>query len=371
MPSNAEESNSQGARGRADMRLRRGARPAATGPQTADHGRPPLQIGILLPTREQAINGTYAAAPLIDFAKTAETLGFDSLWAGDSLTARPRLDPLIVLSAAAAATNRITVGTAALTPALRHPLIGANMIASLSHVAADRLILGLGSGFPMPETEEEFASVGASFQGRVGRLDEINALWRTAWRSGEEGEPGDFQGKFWQAENLDRLPSPAIPGGPPLWLAGSDTPKVLARVATRYDGWLPFLPDVDAYARARRRIAELAEEAGRGADAVVPALYATVTVNASESAAKAELEHYISHYYGRSLEQMRSIQAYAWGSAEKCAEWLGDYVRAGARHLVVRIGSLDPEPQLKEIAEVLLPAVRALGPSTTVGSTQS
>ncbi|MFE0385578.1 LLM class flavin-dependent oxidoreductase [Streptomyces bungoensis] len=360
MSSNAGESNSPGARGT--------ARATTAHPHPATAPESPLQIGILLPTREQAINGTYAAAPLLDFAKTAEALGFDSLWAGDSLTARPRLDPLVVLSAAAAATSRITVGTAALTPALRHPLIGANMIASLSHVAAGRLVLGLGSGFPMPETEEEFASVGASFQGRVGRLDEITALWRTAWRAGEEGEPAEFQGRYWLAENLDRLPSPAVPGGPPLWLAGSDTPKVLARAATRYDGWLPFLPDVDAYGRARRRIAELAAEAGR---TVTPALYATVTVNSSEAAARAELEHYISHYYGRSLEQMSSIQAYAWGSAEKCAEWLGGYVRAGARHLVVRIGSLDPEPQLKEIAEVLLPAVRALGSSTTVGSTQS
>ncbi|MEW2613225.1 LLM class flavin-dependent oxidoreductase [Streptomyces sp. NPDC047880] len=331
----------------------------------------PLHVGILLPTREQAINGTYAAAPLLGFARQAETLGFDSLWAGDSLTARPRLDPLVVLAAAAAATERITVGTAALTPALRHPLIGANMVASLSHVAAGRLVLGLGSGFPMPETEEEFASVGASFHGRVGRLDEITALWRTAWRAGQEGEPADFQGRYWQADHLDRLPSPATAGGPPLWLAGSDTPKVLARAATRYDGWLPFLPDPDAYGRARRRIAELAEEAGRPAGAVTPALYATITVNRDERAAEAELEHYISHYYGRSLDQMRTIQAYAWGSAEKCAEWLGGYVRAGARHLVLRIGSLDPEPQLKEIAEVLLPAVRALGPSTTVGSTQS
>ncbi|MFF7896354.1 LLM class flavin-dependent oxidoreductase [Streptomyces sp. NPDC007907] len=331
----------------------------------------PLHVGILLPTREQAINGTYAAAPLLDFARQAEALGFDSLWAGDSLTARPRLDPLVVLAAAAAATERITVGTAALTPALRHPLIGANMVASLSHVAAGRLVLGLGSGFPMPETEEEFASVGASFHGRVGRLDEITALWRTAWRAGQEGEPADFQGRYWQADHLDRLPSPATVGGPPLWLAGSDTPKVLARAATRYDGWLPFLPDPGAYGRARRRIAELAEEAGRPAGAVTPALYATITVNRDERAAEAELEHYISHYYGRSLDQMRTIQAYAWGSAEKCAEWLGGYVRAGARHLVLRIGSLDPEPQLKEIAEVLLPAVRALGPTTTVGSTQS
>ncbi|WP_031089561.1 LLM class flavin-dependent oxidoreductase, partial [Streptomyces sp. NRRL S-15] len=125
------------------------------------------------------------------------------------------------------------------------------------------------------------------------------------------------------------------------------------------------------YGRACRRIAELAGEAGRGPGAVTPALYATVTVNSDSTAARAELEHYISHYYGRSLEQMSAIQAYGWGSAEQCAEWLGGYVRAGARHLVLRIGSLDPQTQLKEVAEVLLPAVREIGRTLTDGGTKS
>ncbi|MGR8012330.1 LLM class flavin-dependent oxidoreductase [Streptomyces hypolithicus] len=315
-------------------------------------------IGVLLPTREQAISATFAAAPLLDFARRAEELGFDSLWAGDSLTARPRLDPLVVLSAAGAVTSRVTLGTAALTPALRHPLIGANLIASLDHVCASRLVLGLGSGFPMPETEAEFAAVGASFKGRAGRLDEITALWRHAWRSGEPGAPADFAGQYWQAEGLDRLPRPHRPGGPPLWLAGSDTPRVMERVARHYDGWLPFLPSAESYGRARRRIAELTASAGRPADAVTPALYATITVNENKDRARGELEHYIKHYYGRSLEQMAAVQAYTWGSAEECADALAAYVREGARHLVVRIGSFDPEPQLKQIADVLLPRLK-------------
>ncbi|WP_242705286.1 LLM class flavin-dependent oxidoreductase [Streptomyces griseocarneus] len=236
----------------------------------ADSTTTPLRIGVLLPTREQAITDSFAADPLLDFARQAEQLGFDSLWAGDSLTARPRLDPLVVLSAAGAVTSRVTLGTAALTPALRHPLVGANMISSLDHVCGSRLVLGLGSGFPMPETEAEFASVGASFKGRVGRLDDIVGLWRTAWGSDRPGAPTDYDGKYWQAEGLDRLPRPHRPGGPPLWLAGSDTPRVLERVARDYDGWLPFLPSAEAYGVARARIAELVEEAGRPADAVTP-----------------------------------------------------------------------------------------------------
>ncbi|WP_055522660.1 LLM class flavin-dependent oxidoreductase [Streptomyces graminilatus] len=320
----------------------------------------PVQLGVLLPTREQAIVGNFAASPLLDFARQAEELGFDSLWTGDSLTARPRLDPLVVLSAAGSVTRSITLGTAALTPALRHPLIGANMIASLDHVCGGRLVLGLGSGFPVPETEEEFAAVGASFAGRAGRLDEITSVWRTAWASGEPGAPSEFEGRHWQVRNLDKLPKPPRPDGPPLWLAGSDTERVLTRAARHYDGWLPFLPSAEAYGRAWRRLDELRAEAGRPAGAVRPAFYATITVNQNEKEAKRELEHYIEHYYGRSLEQMSAIQAYGWGSAESCAQWLAGYVREGVRHIVIRVGSLDPEPQLKEIAEVLLPAVRAL-----------
>ncbi|MYS81511.1 LLM class flavin-dependent oxidoreductase [Embleya scabrispora] len=314
-------------------------------------------FGILLPTREQAIVGAPDARPLIDFAIRAELLGFDSLWAGDSLIARARLDPLVVLSAAAAATHRIGLGTAALTPALRHPLIGANLITSVDHVAAGRLTLGLGSGFPIPETEREFAAVGAVYTGRAGRLDEIVDLWRRAWCSGESGIPTDFAGRHPQAADLDLLLRPARIGGPPLWLAGSDTPAVLRRVARRYDGWLPYLPSVSAYARAWQRIQELVHKAGRPADAVTPGLYATVNVNRDEAAAEAELEHYAQRYYRRSLAEMAQIQAYCWGSAAKCANWLSAYVSAGARHIVIRVGSLEPAGQLEEIAERVLPAI--------------
>jgi alkanesulfonate monooxygenase SsuD/methylene tetrahydromethanopterin reductase-like flavin-dependent oxidoreductase (luciferase family) len=315
-------------------------------------------VGVLLPTREQSIVGALDAPALIDFATEAELLGFDSLWAGDSLVARARLDPLVVLSAVAAATHRVTLGTAALTPALRHPLIGANMITSLDHVASRRLVLGLGSGFPIPETEREFAAVGASFAHRAGRLDDTVGLWRSAWHSGEPAAPHDYHGRYLAADDLDRLPPPARPGGPPLWLAGSDTPAVLDRVARRYDGWLPFLPSTSAYRDAWQRIEELREEAGRPAGAVVPALYATINVNPDGATARAELETYVRGYYRNSLEAMSGIQAYGWGSAEQCAQWLAGYVEAGARHIVIRIGSLTPARHLKEIAETVLPAIR-------------
>jgi alkanesulfonate monooxygenase SsuD/methylene tetrahydromethanopterin reductase-like flavin-dependent oxidoreductase (luciferase family) len=314
-----------------------------------------LKVGILLPTREAAILGRYSVAPLLDLAQQVEELGFDSVWAGDSLLARPRLDPLIVLSACAAVTRRVVLGTAALTAALRHPLIGANMLASLEHVAPGRLRVGVGAGFPVPESEHEFGALGVPFRGRSARLDETVRLWKQTWTRGSA-----FHGAIWDLDGLDRLPGPATPGGPRVWLAAGATAPVLGRTAALYDGWLPFLPDPEEYRRAWSRITQLAECVGRAADAIEPGLYATVHLDADRARAEARLEEYVQGYYGRSLEFMSAIQAYHHGSAEQCARWLARFVNAGARHLVLRVGALDPGRQLDLIAGELLPALRAI-----------
>lgn len=320
-----------------------------------------VKVGILLPTREATILGRYSVAPLLDLAQQVEDLGFDSVWAGDSLLARPRLDPLIVLSACAAVTHRVVVGTAALTAALRHPLIGANMLTSLEHAAPGRLRVGVGAGFPVPESEHEFSAVGVPFSRRSARLDETVRLWKQAWACGSGiSSRSRFHGEIWDVDDLGRLPGPATPGGPAVWLAAGATPPVLARTAALYDGWLPFVPDPEEYRRAWHRITRLAEDAGRAAGAIEPGLYATVHLDADQARAEARLEEYVQGYYGRSLDLMSAIQAYHHGSAEECARWLARFVDAGARHLVLRVGALEPGRQLGLIASELLPALRAI-----------
>lgn len=309
------------------------------------------KIGVLLPTRELAMIGSYEMAPLLSFAEQAEAAGYDSVWTGDSLMARPRLDPFIVLAGVAAVTSRITLGTAACTAVLRQPVIGANLVASLDQASGGRLVLGLGAGFPVPETAQEFAAVGVPFAERVGRLDETVTVWRQAWCSKHDSAQASYRGRYWELDNLDRLPPPIGPGGPKLWLASGDTPRVLDRVARLYDGWLPFLPSPDAYAQAWCRIVELAGEHGRSADEITPGIYATIAVNDNRERARAELENYLKHYYGRPLEVMSTIQAYCYGTVEECVEWLAKYVRSGARHIVVRIASLGSDLPLKEIIE--------------------
>jgi alkanesulfonate monooxygenase SsuD/methylene tetrahydromethanopterin reductase-like flavin-dependent oxidoreductase (luciferase family) len=151
-------------------------------------------------------------------------------------------------------------------------------------------------------------------------------------------------------EFADALP-PTRPGGPPMWLAGGDTAKVIERVSAGYDGWLPYLPDVNAYARAWDRIRAQADRE------VTPSLY--TTVNLSGSRADDELDGYPRAYYGQPLDVMRYVQAIRGGSVEECLDWLTSYVDAGARHLILRIGSLTARPE--SVAEQLLPALKELG----------
>ena len=66
-----------------------------------------IRIGYLLPTRERVMAGQPQAAPLLDLAERAERLGFDSVWAGDSLLARPRHEPLTLLAAVASFENEL------------------------------------------------------------------------------------------------------------------------------------------------------------------------------------------------------------------------------------------------------------------------
>jgi alkanesulfonate monooxygenase SsuD/methylene tetrahydromethanopterin reductase-like flavin-dependent oxidoreductase (luciferase family) len=135
-------------------------------------------------------------------------------------------------------------------------------------------------------------------------------------------------------------------------LAGGDTTKVIERVSTTYDGWLPYLPDVNAYERAWDRIR------GQAVRDITPALYATVNLNDDKARADEELDEYVRAYYGQPLDVMRYVQAIRGGSVQECLDWLARYVDTGARHLILRIGSLTAHPE--SVAEKLLPALKEL-----------
>src|SRR5689334_5779901 len=171
----------------------------------------PPKIGYLLPTREQIMEGRHDASSLLDLAEQAEALGYDSIWVGDSLLARPRHEPLTLLAGVAGRVPRVMLGTAVLLPALRNPVLLAHQVATLDQVSEGRFILGVGIARDVPNIRAEFAAAGVPFEKRVGRLVEGMALCRALWA----GKPVDWDGR-WNMKNAVLGPTPHRPGGPPI-----------------------------------------------------------------------------------------------------------------------------------------------------------
>src|ERR1700675_2995795 len=118
-------------------------------------------------------------------ARRADQAGYDAVWVGDSIVAKPRLDALTTLAYIAGIAPRVRLGTAVLLPALRHPVVVAHQIANLDQISRGRVVLGLGVGWSLPSAEREWAACGAHHKRRVRRLEEHVEIWRMLWR----GEP--------------------------------------------------------------------------------------------------------------------------------------------------------------------------------------
>src|SRR6201989_3213296 len=180
----------------------------------------PTQIGYLLPTRARVMEGRPETAPLLALAERAEALGFDSVWVGDSLLARPRHDPLTLLAAVAGRTRKVALGTAVFLPALRNPVVLAHQLATLDQISEGRLVLGAGIASDVPNIRAEFAAAGVPFEARVGRMMEGLRLCRRLWT----GKPVDWQGR-WPVQGGVLGPTPYRPDGAPIWMAGSVLPE--------------------------------------------------------------------------------------------------------------------------------------------------
>ena len=304
-----------------------------------------LRIGYLLPTRESIMEGRPEAEPLLKLAERAEELGYDSVWVGDSLLARPRHEPITLLAGVAARTRRVKLGTAVLLPALRNPVLLAHQIATLDQISAGRIILGVGIASDVPNIHAEFRAAGVPWEKRVGTLMEGMRLCKALW----SGKPVDWDGR-WHLEKGVLGPTPHQPGGPPIWGGGS-APAALERAAKHFDGWFPNGPDAKGWGAQWRQVQAMAREAGRNPNAIEAALYLTLAIDENEARAEERMNNYLSAYYGRRPDVMKKRQACFAGSAGAAAEWLHGYVEEGARYLVLRCAG-DHHRHLETVAKL-------------------
>ncbi|MCP9276860.1 TIGR03619 family F420-dependent LLM class oxidoreductase [Mycolicibacterium sp. CAU 1645] len=146
------------------------------------------------------------------------------------------LEPLTALTAIAASTTRIRLGTSILLAALRRPAVLAKVLATLDVISAGRVDIGVGVGWQ----REEYEACGLPFEGRGRLLDHTlevcQALWtqqRVAYSSSEL-----------EFNAIHQMPKPVQQGGVPLWISGTVNRAVARRIARFGTGWIPWGPAI-------------------------------------------------------------------------------------------------------------------------------
>lgn len=222
----------------------------------------------------------YAISP-IELAKAAEDKGFESLffpehthipasrkspWPGGADLPKEYWhthDPFVALSAAAAVTTSLKVGTGIALVTERDPILMAKQVATLDHLSNGRVVLGIGAGW----NAEEMENHGVPFDTRWKVLRERILAMKAIW-SGEEAE---FHGDYVDFDPIWSYPKPKQAGGPPI-LLGAASKYIYKRIAEYCDGWFPIYQDearaaasgATDYAEAMKLTRHAWTEAGRG-----------------------------------------------------------------------------------------------------------
>ena len=241
------------------------------------------KFGILLPTRGVLV---YAGSngPRVEqvwqMAETAERAGYDSVWVGDSVTSKPRMEPLTAMAAVAARTSRVKIGTAVLLNALRHPVHLAHAAATIDNISGGRTILGLGAGRGNNQMfVAEHAAVGVPITERASRMEESICAMRALW----SGVPVSSDGEFYPLEEVELEPRP-VQESIPLWISSNWVKRGLSRVAEYGDAWITNVPSVELFDRCWERIEQNAGEFGRDPSGIGRCLYVSVNLNDDEDA---------------------------------------------------------------------------------------
>ncbi len=255
-------------------------------------------------------------------ARTAEQLGYDSLWASDHISfANPILEGMVALSFFAGATSRITLGTGIFLLPLRHPSLVAKQVASLDVLAEGRLIFGVGVG---GEGDRDFAAVEISAHHRGARTDESIDALRTLWTE----QPARFSGRFFNFDGITIDPPPTRP--PPVWVGGRAV-KALERAGRKADGWLAYLQSVTGFTEGLTTVRRAAEQGDRDPDAITPAIMLPTLVGRDGTRARRALAEHLTARYGREFPEPAVDRMCLAGTPDECVHRLGEYVAAGAR----------------------------------------
>jgi alkanesulfonate monooxygenase SsuD/methylene tetrahydromethanopterin reductase-like flavin-dependent oxidoreductase (luciferase family) len=326
-------------------------------------GRTP-RYGLSLPNRG-ILFGATSVDELIELSERAEASGaFESIWVGDSIFIKPRLESLVLLSAIAARTRTVRLGTCCLsTFPLRDPIFLAAQWAALDQISHGRMILGacIGGALPREKAEAEFAAFKVKLGARAPRLEEGITILRKLWTE----DHVSHQGRFWEFRDLTLEPKPVQTPCPPIWIATNPKPglapphvadRAIRRVGLMADGWMTDNTPVAAFDQRWRLIRQVARDAGRATEGMESALHLMVNINDDRGAALEESVKFLQTYYSPAMTREYIADWLACGPPSAVVDKIRAYVEAGCTTPILRFASWDQRGQLTRALAEVMPA---------------
>ena len=219
-----------------------------------------MKIGVLMYPVEGGV------VDVARFARRAEELGFESVWAPEhtivpvtSETPAPLgydniPDPIVALGVACGATTTLLLGTAVCLVPEHDPILHAKQVATLDRQSGGRFLLGIGVGWLREESE----ILGGDFPRRWTQAREAVAAMKALWTQ----DVAEFHGRYYEFPPVWCYPKPAQQPHPPVIL-GSKSAMAFERIVAWGDGWIPNGTPPEEVAQGRATLDRLAEAAGR------------------------------------------------------------------------------------------------------------
>lgn len=320
-----------------------------------------MKIGLTLPNRG-VLFGVTTPAQMLELAEIADRSGaFQSVWVGDSLLGKPRMESIALLSGVAARTRRVRLGPACMASfVLRDPVLLAYQWASLDLLAEGRSVLVACTGIvPQEGGRIEGQLYGLSNPDRVARMVEWIQLIKRLWTE----EEVTFEGAHYRCQGITIEPKPVASPRPPIWIASnargtrSLIQKTHQRVVDHADGWETSLWEAEDLRWRLEDLRARGRAAGRDPAELKTHLYHNINLNDDREAAMDEAKRFLDLYYTTDYTREFVAGWTATGSAEQCIEHLLVYRELGFDEVTLRIASWEQLGQLRRVIDEVLPRV--------------
>ncbi len=275
-----------------------------------------MKFGVALPNF-----GKYAKKDaILKVAKTAEELGFESLWVSDHVVIPEShqgfgdvfYEPLTTLTYVGACTSKILLGTSVIILPYRDPIVLAKILSTLDVLSGGRVILGIGAGW----LKEEFDALSVSYKERGSITDECIEVLKVLWTK----EAPSFKGTYYNFSEIKFLPRPVQKPYIPIWVGGNSK-RAIERAVNAGNGWHSVgLAPEEIKERIKYINKLLSRKGGKTSDFVI-SLRKNLQINN------------ISNKGIRKAEDKETLR----GTSDKIVEGIDRYKDSGVSHLVFQI----------------------------------